>query len=430
MKNLEQIYNIYKECNYQVSTDTRKNVEGSLFFCLSGKNFNGNDFAQTALAKGAKYVVVDSPSINLPNAILVDDCLKTLQNLSSLHRKTLQIPIIAITGSNGKTTTKELIFSVLNQEFKVSCTQGNLNNHIGVPLTLLSFTPKTDIGIVEMGANNPNEIDFLCQIAQPDFGYITNFGKAHLEGFISVEGVIKAKSELYDYLKNNKKVIFFNNEDIIQLNKAQDYEHSYSFSTKNNKKANVLVNVKDKFPFLSIIFESITIKSNLIGIYNTDNIAIAITLGRYFGLSVKKIKDGIESYIPSNSRSQIIERDGTQNKILLDAYNANPSSMKAAIDNFIQVPYDKKVVILGDMKELGAETEREHQVVVNQLEIQNWEAVFLVGENFCSTQNNFTCFEDTQSLFDYLLRNQFTDSFFLIKGSRAMRLETILPSIK
>lgn len=426
--NIEILYEKFLQCE-GVATDTRKNIENTLFFCLKGDTFDANAFAEFALEKGAKFVVIDDENYaHLPNTILVENTLETLQKLANFHRKKLATPIIAITGSNGKTTSKELIFSVLSQSFNALCTQGNLNNHIGVPLTLLSITPKTDIAIVEMGANHPNEIAFLCEIAQPDFGYITNFGKAHLEGFGSVQGVIEAKSELYHFLIKRQKTIFFNADNAIQKEKLANYNDVFSFSRKENE-GNILIKIKSIFPFLSLDFEGLTLQSHLVGEYNTDNIAVALTIGRYFKLSPQAIQRGIESYVPSNSRSQIIEKQNN-NKILLDAYNANPSSMMVAIDNFSKIEYPKKIVILGDMKELGEQTDTEHQAVVDYLQSFSWNEVFLVGNSFGKTKNSFRHFSSFEEMSQNIGNQEFENTFFLIKGSRAMALERLVPLIK
>ena len=403
-------------------------MEGKFFFCLSGDNFNGNEFAQLASEKGAKYIVIDNPKYQLSNTILVENVLATLQELATFHRKKMGTLIFALTGSNGKTTTKELIFSVLNQSFNTQKTEGNLNNHIGVPLTLLSLMPETKIAIVEMGASHPKEIEFLCKIAQPDFGYITNFGKAHLEGFLSLEGVIEAKSELYQYLIANKKRIFFNQDDENQVNKLRGYSDKCSFSLSKNLSADIQISLEKTSPFLEFKFGETTISSHLIGKYNAQNIAIAICVGRYFKLSEQTIKQGIEAYIPSNNRSQIIEKQSNI-KILLDAYNANPSSMKAAIDNFISLDFPKKILILGDMKELGLESEREHQFIVDYIQQFQWEKVFLVGENFNKTSTEFVKFLNVSEVIKYFLNKEYQDTFFLIKGSRSMQMEKILDFI-
>ena len=323
---IEQLYKLFKQ-NYFVDTDTRKIRNGSLFFALKGANFNGNKFAKDALNKGASFAIIDEEIYNTePNTILVKNVLTTLQKLANYHRRQLNIPIISLTGSNGKTTTKELINAVLSKKYNTTATIGNLNNHIGVPLTLLSMLPKTEIGIVEMGANHLKEIELLCQIAAPDFGYITNFGKAHLEGFGSIEGIIKAKSELYDFLRTSGGKVFVNTDDSKQV------QQSYGMDTITfNDETIKFIEAK---PFVLVQFKNTLIKSQLIGKYNYYNIAAAIAIGNYFGIEVNDIKIAIENYVPLNNRSQIIQKGTT--KIILDAYNANPSSMQAALENFNQ----------------------------------------------------------------------------------------------
>ena len=322
------LYEKFKECA-GVATDTRKDLQNRLFFCLKGETFDGNQFAPLAIEKGAKYVVVDNEKFAcLPQAILVEDTLKALQDLAQQHRKQLATPVIALTGSNGKTTTKELIYSVLNQSFRALKTEGNLNNHIGVPLTLLRLTPDTDIAIVEMGANHPGEIAALCQIADPDFGYITNFGRAHLEGFGSFEGVVKAKSELYDYLKKADKRIFFCQDNALQADLLEGYSQTYSFSLEGNEKALLQLALRESIPFVKLAWGEKEIPTHLIGRYNAMNAAAAICIGHYFKLSKEAITRGIADYVPSNNRSQWIQKD-RGNQVLMDAYNANPTSMHA-----------------------------------------------------------------------------------------------------
>ena len=318
----------------------------SLFIALKGERYDANTFAKEALEKGATYVIIDNPDYCInEKTILVEDSLKTLQELAKFHRSYLKLPIIALTGSNGKTTTKELIQVVLSKKYTTKATVGNLNNHIGVPLTLLTFSKETQIGIVEMGANHQKEIEFLCAIAQPDYGYITNFGKAHLEGFGGVEGVIKGKSEMYQYLINSTKEVFVNLDDTIQEEKTRRLTR-YTFSQKNHT-ASVFIHAITANPFVTIQALGNEIKSHLIGLYNANNINAAITIGNHFGVSIQHIKEAIESYIPDNNRSQMIVK-GT-NEIILDAYNANPSSMAVALENFIQLDKSNKVIIIGDM---------------------------------------------------------------------------------
>ena len=394
-----------------------------MFFALKGDNFNGNTYAKKALENGAKYAIIDEVEYKTSDkTILVDNVLETLQALATFHRMYLKIPIIALTGSNGKTTTKELINSVLSQKYKTTATVGNLNNHIGVPLTLLSMNQNTEIGIVEMGANHQKEIEFLCNIAKPDYGYITNFGKAHLEGFGSVEGVIKGKSEMYDFLIANNKTIFVNSNDSIQVDKTESATR-FTFGN-NNSDANI--RFKDAQPFVICLFKAEEIKSQLIGDYNFNNIAAAIAIGQYFKVAITDIKKAIESYTPTNNRSQIIEKDS--NKIILDAYNANPTSMHAALLNF-EKQTGNKIAVLGDMFELGTEAVIEHQNIADLAVSLNIEHIILVGENFYSTDiksdrlKKYRSFDDLEAAFHI---SKVEDSIILIKGSRGMALERLL----
>ena len=414
---IKQLYNLY--CvNYLVDTDTRKIRKGSIYFALKGENFNGNKFATEALKKGANYAVIDDEKYNThPNIILVKNSLKALQKLANFHRKQLNIPIISLTGSNGKTTTKELINVILSKKYKTTATTGNLNNHIGVPLTLLAMSPETEIGIVEMGANHLKEIDFLCKIAEPNFGYVTNFGKAHLEGFGSFEGIIKGKSELYNFLKNNRGIAFVNKDDKIQV--RQSNRVNSVFFDKNSIqfiKAN---------PFVEVQFKSTLIESKLIGKYNYSNIAAAITIGNYFKISENHIKNAIESYTPTNNRSQIIEK-GTS-KIILDAYNANPSSMLAALENFNQLNGTNKIVFLGDMFELGKESNNEHQRIAELAISYSFFKVYLIGKAFSTTSvKNAFIYNSFESFKASNKKIKIDNTTILIKGSRGMALERLL----
>ncbi|RXR22027.1 UDP-N-acetylmuramoyl-tripeptide--D-alanyl-D-alanine ligase [Flavobacterium stagni] len=421
--NMDTIYQAFLSCK-TICTDTRNISENCLFVALKGERFDANTFAKEALEKGAKYVIIDNPEYQIDNrTILVENSLDTLQKLAQHHRRQLGLPIIALTGSNGKTTTKELINAVLSKKFKTVATIGNLNNHIGVPLTLLSFTKETEMGIVEMGANHQKEIEFLCSIAEPDFGYITNFGKAHLEGFGGVEGVIKGKSEMFSYLFANSKMAFINNDDPIQAQKSAGF-HYYSFSLQNNEASVQFTKIKAN-PFVSLSFQEVKIQSHLIGLYNATNICAAITIGHYFEISSKDLKDAIEGYIPTNNRSQIVEKNG--HEILLDAYNANPSSMKLALENFMQLDKSPKMAILGDMFELGATSIDEHKSIVELVpEIENLTCYF-IGKWFntvAKAQKNLHFYPDFESF-----QSNFTvtnPSLLLIKGSRGMALERTL----
>ena len=419
---IEALHQLFLKCN-SVCTDTRKIQKDDIFFAIKGENFNGNTYAKKAIELGAKYAVVDEAEFNnQTETILVNNVLETLQKLASFHRNYLKIPIIALTGSNGKTTTKELINSVLSQKFKTTATIGNLNNHIGVPLTLLSMTKDTEIGIVEMGANHLKEIKFLCAIAQPNYGYITNFGKAHLEGFGGVEGVIKGKSEMYDYLITNNKIVFVNAKDSIQVEKTKN-ANSFSFGST---KEDVVIDFVSANPFVICHYNGINIESKLIGSYNFNNIAAAIAIGNYFKVKDTDIKTAIENYIPSNNRSQIINKGS--NKIILDAYNANPSSMHAALSNFEnQTGY--KTAILGDMFELGNDAEVEHQNIVEFAISLNINQLIFIGENFYQYKTNsnkarkYKTFENFKNDFNL---SEIENNTLLIKGSRGMALERIL----
>ena len=414
---IEQLHSAYKK-NYLIDTDTRKIRKGSIFFSLKGDNFNGNEYAEEALKSGANMAIVDEVEYKTNDAIiLVNNVLETLQKLANFHRKWLNIPIISLTGSNGKTTTKELIHAVLSKKYTTTATVGNLNNHIGVPLTLLSMTPKTEIGIVEMGANHLKEIELLASIAEPNFGYITNFGKAHLEGFGGEEGVIKGKSELYDFLRKSNGIAFVNTNDPIQIKKSEGIT-CYEFNSAG-------IQFIKADPFVISKFKCLTIHSHLIGKYNFNNIAVAITIGNYFTIFEEDIKNGIENYIPSNNRSQIIEKDS--NKIILDAYNANPSSMTAALENFTQLKDSNKIVLLGDMFELGVASAEEHQKIADLASSFNFSKLYLIGKAFSTTTvKNAFVYDSFDSFKNSNTKLNFTNSTILIKGSRGMALERIL----
>ncbi len=408
-----------------ICTDTRTITKGCLFFALKGDNFNGNKFAQEALDKGAYKVIIDQVEFHNKSGetLLFSDTLLALQNLATFHRDYLKLPIIALTGSNGKTTTKELINVVLSQKYNTVATKGNLNNHIGVPLTLLSMNSETEIGIVEMGANHIEEIELLCKIAKPDFGYITNFGKAHLEGFGSMDGVIKGKTELYNCLKEYHKIAFVNAKDSKQL----ELSKKMNIITFGDKEQDCYIQLKDASQQLIIKYKGLEIQSKLIGLYNFHNIAAAICIGDYFKVSKGDIKKAIENYIPTNNRSQLIEKGS--NRIILDAYNANPSSMMAALENFIQSNGDHKTVFLGDMFELGPDAEKEHQNIVSYLEKNYKGTSYLIGENFNKTKTNASTIykiKNFEALKSLLHNTSLKNHHVLIKASRGMALERIL----
>lgn len=424
--NSAQLHDYFKDTS-GVVTDSRKLIQDCFFIALRGDTFDGNLFAEEAIKKGARYALVDRPEIAKMNdrLILVDDTLKSLQNLAQYHRNRLQAKIIALTGSNGKTTTKELIKNVLSEKFITKATHGNLNNHIGVPLTLLSFDEKIEMGIVEMGANHKKEIDFLCRIAQPDYGLITNFGEAHLEGFGGIKGVIQGKSEMYHYLSQNGGTLFLNIDDPLQ---SLWKSHQSHFTFGQSPKANCsLKYLKRASKPLALDLEGEIIESQLYGEYNFSNIAAAMAIGKFFQLSVEQIRSGVNSYKPTNNRSEIIQRGN--NKIVLDAYNANPSSMKAAIQSFVSYGKKKRAVILGDMFELGNHAATAHQQIVDLLEKTNLEHILLVGDNFLQTQSKdprVHVFKGHEEIKNYLNQSPLDKANILIKGSRGMAMEKIL----
>lgn len=425
---ISELHTLFLSCQ-SIVIDTRKVQPNSMFVALKGERFDANTFANEALEKGASFVIIDNAAYFIDErTILVNNCLETLQELATYHRKHLGIPIIALTGSNGKTTTKELIYSVLSKKYNVTATLGNLNNHIGVPLTLLSFSDKTEMGIVEMGANHQKEIAFLSEIAQPDFGYITNFGKAHLEGFGGVEGVIKGKCELYDYINKHNKKVFVNCDDAIQNEKTTALNR-ITFSEIETTAFSYIKSVKAN-PLVVVEFENVTVNSHLIGLYNANNINAAIAMGLYFGVPTNEIKSAIESYIPDNNRSQLLKKGS--NEIILDAYNANPSSMKVAFENFIQLENKNKLMILGDMFELGDESKEEHAKLIQMMApIQSVQCIF-IGNYFYQNKiesDNLLFFKDFDVFSNYIKNNVPAESFILIKGSRGMSLERTLDYI-
>ena len=401
-----------------ISTDSRAIKKNSLFFALKGKNFNGNKYAKEALKKGAKFAIIDEVKHKLDeNYLLVNDVLKTLQDLASFHRNHLEIPIIGITGSNGKTTSKELITSCLSSELNTAYTKGNYNNHIGVPLTLLEITDKHEIGIIEMGANHQGEIKFLCEIAKPNYGVITNIGKAHLEGFKNFEGVKKTKKELYDYIKKTEGQIFINSDDDILLNISQGIK-----SVRYGKKGNFIGSEVSTSVFCEVIYDNYEIKSHLIGDYQFYNIMLAIAIAKYFKIKEKNIFKSIESYKPNNNRSQVI--DSGNNLIILDAYNANPSSMNKMINSFYMIKKENKICILGDMAELGKFSQHEHSDIINLINSLNITTYYIGTEFYKATSIN--SFENTEDFKDFLNTNTISKSTILIKGSRSQQLEKLV----
>ena len=415
---IETLYKIF-EIHPHISTDTRKVENNCLFFALKGEKFNGNKFAQNALSKGASYAIIDEEEYKTSDQfILVANVLETLQKLANFHRQQFKIPFIGITGTNGKTTTKEFINAVLSKQYKTSFTQGNLNNHVGVPLPLLSIPSSCEMAIIEMGANHIGEIDFLCQITEPNFGIITNIGTAHIEGFGSAQGVKKTKNELYQFISSTNGKLFVNNEDDLLTELSNNIpKHTYG-----NFKADCSGQLLSSTPSVKLEWNNKTISANLYGSYNYQNILAAICIGNYFNVPSNDIKNAIEEYFPTNNRSQIIESN--TNTIFLDAYNANPTSMNAAIDTFSENMSNNKIMILGDMLELGDISGDEHQKIVSKIEKLNTKTIF-VGKEFNAIANkyNFTYLENVNRVIDWLKHTELCHYQILIKGSRGIRLE-------
>lgn len=427
--NIEEIYNFYLKCK-TVCTDTRSIVKDSLFIALKGDNFNGNLFANEAINKGSKLALVDEKQFSdNENIFYVQNTLTALQDLAQYHRNKFDIPVIAITGTNGKTTTKELISVVLHKKYNIVYTKGNFNNQIGVPLTLLEISKSTEIAIIEMGANHPGEIKLLCQIANPNYGIITNIGKAHIEGFGSLEGVLNTKTEMYRFLETKNGKIFLNAENKLLYNKINNLYHIDYGTTENNFLAgkNPLSN-----PFLSLEWKAKEnyswnlLQTNLVGKYNFENVLAAICIGRYFNVTGNDINNAISEYLPTNNRSQIIK--SANNTLLVDAYNANPTSMNAAIDNFLELKADNKVLIIGDMLELGSDSEIEHNNVYNKISNSGINEIYLVGKTFCKTDENkkFKTFNNVNEILNYLTSNSLSNKYILIKASHGIHLEKLV----
>ncbi|OAQ41612.1 UDP-N-acetylmuramoyl-tripeptide--D-alanyl-D-alanine ligase [Pedobacter psychrophilus] len=430
--NISDLYQIYL-AHSQIITDTRKIKEGNLFFALRGENFDANSFAETALEKGAAFAVIDNLIYKKDERyILVNDTLIALQELAKYHREQLKIPVIGLTGSNGKTTTKELINSVLSQKFKTLATTGNLNNHIGVPLTLLEIDASHEIAIIEMGANHQKEIEMLCEICQPNYGLITNIGKAHLEGFGGVEGIKKGKGELFDFLEKHSGTAFINKDSDVLTKMVQQRNLAskiyYGKSHDNDVSGELISNQ----PYLEIKWkhkdkENHQVLSQLTGTYNFENILAAIAIALNFGLSPDEINKGIKNYQPQNNRSQITKT--IKNTVVCDFYNANPSSMLVAIENINQLKADKKILILGDMYELGDETELEHLNIITKAFSYPFNEIIFIGDYFYKQKQdlkNVVFFESTRKATDYLKEKNLSDALVLVKGSRGMKLESLM----
>lgn len=421
----EQLYSLFKKST-GISTDSRKVSKGQLFFALWGDSFNGNKFASEALERGALCAVIDDPLFEKENTILVDDCLFELQALASHYRKDLSVPVLAITGTNGKTTTKELLAAILSKKKNVHFTQGNLNNHIGVPLTILSAPSGTEMMIIEMGASHIGEIRTLCLIAKPDYGIITNIGNAHLEGFGSVDGVIKAKTELYEHLRKVNGIAFYNDKDLLLVEKIfRIINRAVPFSDPTGIDLEVesipsTINLKISVKYLHNIYN---LNTNLFGSYNLENVRAAIATGLFFGIDIRDIIEAVENYVPANNRSQV--KITKNNTLICDSYNANPTSMNAAIEAFSKLEAGQKVIILGDMLELGDKSEDEHSKILKLLEYHKVEKVLLVGPLFqkVASQSGFKTFQNADSLAEFLKKEILKGKTILIKGSRGMKLE-------
>lgn len=416
--NTEQFYPLFLQAE-KVTIDSRKVGKNDIFFAFSGENFNAATLAEQAVENGALAVIVEQQEFENKekNIFFVPSTLKFLQQLAIHHRKQLQIPIIGLTGSNGKTTTKEIIHAVLSEKFNVQYTSGNLNNHIGVPLTLLSIKPEHEMAVIEMGANHQKEIALLSSISQPDFGYITNFGKAHLEGFGGYEGVIKGKSELYDYLKDHKKTIIVNENDPVQVEKTENYSPKITFGKEDSDYQFELFSEEN---FVGLKYKDQKAVSKLTGEYNFTNLCAAASLGLHFGIDFENIKNAIQNYTPTNMRSQIVKKEGKT--LVLDTYNANPSSMTASLHNFITFEGSKTIVI-GDMLELGEESEKEHQNILKLAQELGFDQIITVGKNFKKVNSTETAFENTAELTEYLKLNKILSENILLKGSRGIALE-------
>jgi UDP-N-acetylmuramoyl-tripeptide--D-alanyl-D-alanine ligase len=425
---ISDLYELYKSYP-QVQTDTRQLKKGDLYFALKGPNFNGNEFALQALEQGAAYAIVDEPvnaSEQLQKRILlVEDVLTSLQALAKFHREQFNIPFIAITGSNGKTTTKELVAAVLSSHYKIYTTKGNLNNHIGVPLTLLSIQEDAQFAIIEMGANHLKEIESYCSYTLPTHGMITNCGKAHLEGFGSEEGVRKGKGELFDYLRAHQGTVFLMQDFDYLVQMSQGIQHVIGYGKEQGQIQGEAI---DQNGMLTVQInkgiEIDSIHTNLVGNYNLPNVLAAVAIGHHFKVPNDKIKSAIENYIPSNSRSQLLTWN--KNEVILDAYNANPSSMKLAVENFAKMNKENKMVCLGGMRELGTDTLMEHQMLIDQLKQTNWKQVILVGLEFKPCDHNYLYFDTVIEAKAWLQAQELKGNTLLIKGSRGIQMEQLI----
>ena len=425
MNPIETIYQHYIKA-HKVSTDSRKIEKDAVFFALKGENFDANDFAMQVAEQGvASLVVADRQDLPKHERILiVDDSLKTLQALAAYHRSQSKATILSITGTNGKTTTKELVSAVLEKKYRIIHTMGNLNNHIGVPLTLLSIQPDTEIAVVEMGANHPGEIDFLCKIADPDYGLITNIGKAHLEGFGSFEGVIKTKTELYRHIKAHGKAVFVNQGNPLLWEQSEGQER-ISYGKHCDAFCPVAPGACN--PYLSVVWRKRLIQTHLVGSYNFENVAAAIGVGQYFGVEENAIVEALEAYTPTNSRSQVVETQ--KNRVIMDAYNANPTSMRAALINFANICGEQHLLIIGDMRELGTASEEEHRNILGLMKELGYKDAMFVGQNFSAYNEDpdWKTFDKVGDLCEYLESHPVSGKTILVKGSNSIQLGKVLP---
>ncbi len=422
---IAEIHKLFLESE-GISTDTRNLIPNTIFFALKGDNFNGNEFAEKAIEGGCTYSIIDESAYNThPQTILVDSVLQTLQDLANYHRKQFDIPVLGITGSNGKTTTKELIGAVLSKKFNLLITEGNLNNHLGVPFTLLRMNNQHEFAVIEMGANKPGDIKELVEIAEPTHGLITNIGAAHIEGFGSLDGVIKTKTEMYDFIDRNGGVVFYNAEDEILAQHLPDVNEIVSYGERAGSIQGELLKLDPfvNFKWKSAATESPAITTNLVGKYNFINFLCAVCIGNYFEVPATDISAAIAEYVPSNNRSQVQKTE--RNKLVVDCYNANPTSMMAALKSFVQMEADSKVAILGDMLELGQISDEEHQKIANFLHANEIKA-FLVGAEMSKVNSSLQKFENAQSLIDQSVLRDVTNAIVLLKGSRGIKLETLI----
>lgn len=423
--NLNELYELFLH-HEKITTDSRHCPTNSLFFALKGERFDGNQYAAKALEAGAAYAIIDNPEyLSGDRMILVDNVLDCLQQLAHRHRKALGIPVIGITGTNGKTTTKELLASVLATKFNVLATEGNLNNQIGVPLTLLRMNPDHEIAVVEMGASHPGDINELVHIVAPNYGLITNVGCAHLEGFGSFEGVLHTKGELYDYLRHTNGKIFINQENKDLMGIAHGLEQ---ITYGQHEGAFAVGHVVESNPFLTFDWKQQgkihVVETHLVGAYNIDNVLAAVAVGRYFKIPAERISRAIAAYEPTNNRSQYKKTE--RNDLIIDAYNANPTSMKAALDNFASLPVHPKAVVLGDMLELGKTSDELHSGIVRQLQAEAFDKVYLCGQHFARTADGFPSFTTTEELIAALRQDKLEGYHILIKGSHSMGLENVV----